>query len=156
MTAELFRGLGNPVIGFDIYPDEAWAKKTGVKYFNLEETLSNADIVTLHVPGNNDKTPMIGEKEINQMKNGAFLINVSRGGVVDEDVLYEALTNGKLTGAAVDVFSDEPYDGKLCDLENIILTPHLGSYAKEGKLQMEIDAVNNLISELKKDLNRKE
>jgi len=156
MTAELFRGIGNPVVGYDLYPDEVWAKKTGVKYFNLEETLSKADIVTLHVPGNSDKTPMIGASEINKMKDGAFLINVSRGGVVDEEVLYQSLFNGKLAAAAVDVFSEEPYSGKLCELDNILLTPHLGSYAKEGKLQMEIDAVNNLISELKKDLNRKE
>tara|TARA_R110000868_G_scaffold383578_12_gene650767 strand:- start:17806 stop:18729 length:924 start_codon:yes stop_codon:yes gene_type:complete len=148
MTAELFRGIGNPVIGFDLYPDEDWAKKVGVKVLSFEETLAEADIITLHVPGNSDKSSMIGEAEINKMKDGAFLVNVSRGGVVNEEDLYQALTNGKLTAAAIDVFSEEPYAGKLCDLDNVVLTPHLGSYAKEGKLQMEIDAVLNLINAL--------
>jgi D-3-phosphoglycerate dehydrogenase len=83
------------------------------------------------------------------MKDGAFLINIARGGVVDEDALFTVLKSGKLTGAAIDVYTKEPYDGLLCDLENIIMTPHLGSYAKEGKLKMEIDACQNLIDALK-------
>ena len=79
------------------------------------------------------------------MKDGAFLVNIARGGVVDEVALYDALKGGKLGGAAIDVYTKEPYDGPLCELENVIMTPHLGSYAKEGKLQMEIDAVKNFI-----------
>jgi D-3-phosphoglycerate dehydrogenase len=150
LVSELFRGIGNPVIGFDPYADSQWAKEKGVELKTFEEVISQADIVTLHVPGNKDKTPVIGEKEIAQMQNGAFLINISRGGVVDESALYQALKNGKLAGAAVDVFTQEPYNGSLCELDTIVLTPHLGSYAKEGKLQMEIDAVTNLINVLKK------
>ncbi len=149
LTAELFRGIGNEVIGFDLYPDADWAKKNNVQMLSLDETLSKADIITLHVPGNSDKTPMIGSNEISKMKKGAFLINVARGGVVDEEALLNALKSEKLSGAAIDVFSEEPYSGPFCDLENVVLTPHLGSYAKEGKLQMEIDAVSNLIEELK-------
>ncbi|WP_153798936.1 phosphoglycerate dehydrogenase [Foetidibacter luteolus] len=149
MVAEMFRGLGNPVIGFDLYPDTAWAEKNNVQLGDFDTVLQQADIVTLHVPGNKDKTAVIGEKEIALMKNGAFLVNISRGEVVDEAALYNALKSNKLSSAAVDVFSKEPYDGPLCELNNIILTPHLGSYAHEGKLQMEIDAVNNLIQQLK-------
>lgn len=149
MVAGLFRGIGNPVIGFDLYPNHEWANTVGVEIRSLEEVLSHSDIVSLHVPGNLDKTPFITEKEIDKMKTGSFLVNISRGEVVDETALYEALKNGKLSAAAVDVFSKEPYDGPLCSLENIILTPHLGSYAIEGKLQMEIDAVQNLINCLK-------
>ncbi|WP_163323652.1 phosphoglycerate dehydrogenase [Draconibacterium mangrovi] len=150
MVTELFRGLKNPVIGFDLYPDEVWAKENGVELASFEEVLKSADIVTLHIPGNADKTPVISKKEFDLMKDGSFLVNIARGGVVDEEALYNALTSGKLSSAAVDVFSKEPYDGKLCELENIILTPHLGSYASEGKLQMEIDACQNLIDVLKK------
>jgi len=150
MVAELFRGIGNPVIGFDLYPDEKWAKEKGVQIKTFDEVIEQADILTLHIPGNKDKSPVISVNELNKMKAGSFLINISRGGVVDEDALYHALVSKKLTGAAVDVFTREPYDGPLCDLENIILTPHLGSYASEGKLQMEIDAVQNLINALKK------
>lgn len=148
-VAELFRGLKNPVIGYDPFANEAWAKENGVELASFEEVLKQADILTLHVPGNKDKSPVIGAAELAQMKDGAFLINIARGGVVDEAALYDALKDGKLTGAAIDVYTKEPYDGPLCDLDNIIMTPHLGSYAKEGKLQMEIDAVKNFIAAVK-------
>jgi len=149
MVAELFRGIGNPVIGYDLYPDIEWAKKNKVVLKSFDEVISQTDILTLHIPGNRDKSPVISATELEKMKAGSFLINISRGGVVDEDALYHALINKKLTGAAVDVFTREPYNGPLCELDNIILTPHLGSYAAEGKLQMEIDAVDNLIKVLK-------
>ena len=144
-VAELFRGLKNPVIGYDPFANEAWAIENGVELASFEEVLKQADILTLHVPGNKDKSPVIGEAELAMMKVGSFLINIARGGVVDETALYDALKDGKLAGAAIDVYTKEPYDGPLCDLDNIIITPHLGSYAKEGKLQMEIDAVKNFI-----------
>lgn len=151
-TAELFRGLGNPVIGFDLYPEKDWAKKNKVELKSKEEVISKCDILSIHVPANEDGRPVLGKGEFDNMKDGSFLINLSRGGVVDEDALYKALLDGKLTGAAIDVFSEEPYDGKFCDLENVVLTPHLGSYAKEGKLQMEIDAVKNLVYVLKESI----
>ena len=74
------------------------------------------------------------------MKKNSLLINISRGGVVDESALYKVLNKNIISGAALDVFSNEPYNGKLINLDNVILTPHIGSYAKEGKLKMEIDA----------------
>lgn len=148
-VAEMFRGLKNPVIGYDPFPNEAWAKENGVELASLEEVLKEADILTLHLPGNKDKSPVIGKDELALMKDGSWLINIARGGVVDEVALYDALKDGKLSGAAVDVYTKEPYNGPLCDLDNIIMTPHLGSYAKEGKLQMEIDAVMNFINALK-------
>jgi len=149
-VAELFRALGNTVSGYDLYPDLDWAKSHDVEVLDLESVLSNSDIITLHVPGNSDGSPMLGKNEISKIKSGAFLINVARGGVVDESALLEALKYDHLAGAAIDVFSEEPYSGPFCDLDNVVLTPHLGSYAKEGKLQMEIDAVQNLIDVLKK------
>jgi len=148
LVAELFRGIGNPVIGFDFYPDKEWAKKNNIKLESFDDVIGQSDILTLHIPNNKDKSPIIGEKEIRKMKTGAFLINIARGEVVDEDALYNALKTNKLKGAAIDVFSREPYDGPLCELSNVVLTPHIGSYAEEGKLQMEIDAVNNLINAL--------
>lgn len=149
LVAELFRGLKNPVIGYDPYADRAWAEQNGVEIKSFKEVIEESDILTLHIPGNRDKSPVITAEELNWMKDGAFLINIARGGVVDEDALFAALKSGKLTGAAVDVYTKEPYDGPLCDLDNIILTPHLGSYAKEGKLKMEVDACQNLIDALK-------
>lgn len=147
-VAEMFRALGNQVIGFDLYPDVEWAKANSVQLVSIEQVLSMSDIVSLHIPPLKDKTVVVGEKEISLMKKTAFLINLARGGVVDEAVLYDALKTSKIAGAAIDVFEKEPYEGNLCELENVVLTPHLGSYAEEGKLQMEIDAVKNLIDNL--------
>lgn len=149
MVAEMFRSLGNPVIGFDLYPDEKWSAEKKIIIKDFESVIMEADIITLHIPGNMDKSPIIKSKELALMKEQAILINISRGGVVDENALYQLLKNNRLKGAAIDVFSDEPYNGPLCELDNVILTPHLGSYAREGKLQMEIDAVKNLIQALK-------
>lgn len=146
MVAEMFRSLGNHVIGYDLYPDLDWAEKNNVEILGIEQLLNQCDIITIHVPGNSDGSAVLNQKELSYLKHGAFLVNVSRGGVINEDALYEMLTNGKLSAAALDVFSNEPYSGKFCDLDNVILTPHIGSYAKEGKLKMEVDAVMNLIN----------
>lgn len=149
MVAEMFRSLGNPVVGYDLYPDMDWAEKNNVEILSLEQLLNQCDIITIHIPGNSDGSTVLNQEELSYLKDGAFLVNVSRGGVINEDALYKMLTNGKLSAAALDVFSNEPYSGKFCDLDNVILTPHIGSYAKEGKLKMEIDAVMNLINALK-------
>lgn len=149
MVSELFRGIGNPVIGYDPFANQEWANEKGVELKSFDEVLAEADILTLHIPGNKDKSPVISMAEFDRMKDGAFLINIARGGVVDEQALYDVLKSGKIAGAAVDVYTKEPYDGPLCDLDNIIMTPHLGSYAKEGKLKMEVDACQNLIDALK-------
>jgi D-3-phosphoglycerate dehydrogenase len=79
------------------------------------------------------------------MKKGAFLVNLSRGGIVDEDALYQALKNQHLAGAALDVFEQEPYTGPLKGLDNVVLTSHIGSYARETRLEMEMQAVKNLL-----------
>jgi len=149
MVAEMFRSLGNPVVGYDLYPNLEWAKKNNVEILSLEQLLNQCDIITIHIPGNSDGSPVINQEVLSSLKEGAFLVNVSRGGVIDEEALYKFLTNGKLSAAAIDVFNNEPYSGKFCDLDNVILTPHIGSYAKEGKVKMEVDAVINLINALK-------
>lgn len=149
MVAEMFRSLGNPVVGFDLYPNLEWAKKNNVEILSLEQLLNQSDIITIHIPANSDGSPVINQEVLSSIKKGAFVVNVSRGGVIDEEALYKFLTNGKLSAAAIDVFNNEPYSGKFCDLDNVILTPHIGSYAKEGKVKMEVDAVLNLINALK-------
>jgi len=119
----------------------------GFKNLPLEELLGWADIVSLHVSGSRE---ILGQKEFKQMKKGSFLIHCSRGGVVNEKALYEALQTNILAGAAIDVFEKEPYTGNLKELDNVILTPHIGSYAKEARIKMEYDAVCNLLAGLKK------
>jgi len=110
----------------------------------MNELLGWADIITLHCSIIHGKECIIGEKELALMKKSSFLVNASRGELVDESALYDSLRNGKISGAAIDVFSTEPYDGKLIEVDNIILTPHIGSYALESRIEMEIQSVRNL------------
>ena len=149
MVAEMFRALGNPVIGYDIYPDKQWAEKYDVELCEFKYVLEQSDIITLHVPGASDKKAIITKTELEFCKKSSIIINLTRGGVIDELALYNALIDKKIKAAAIDVFEEEPYTGPLNSLDNVILTPHIGSYASEGKLQMEIDSVKNLINALK-------
>ena len=114
----------------------------------MKNLLRWADIVSIHCSMPKICQNLIGNSELLLMQKGAFLINIARGGIVNENALYEALSSNHLGGAAVDVFGTEPYRGPLRDLDNIILTPHIGSYARESRIQMEIDAVKNLIGAL--------
>ncbi len=144
-SAELFAALGNEVLGFDLFPDHEWSNKSGLRYVTFEELLSESDILILHLSNSNPERPVIGNRELGLMKDESFLVNLSRGGVLDELALESYLDEGKFGGVALDVFSEEPYSGSLIGQDKIIFTPHLGSYAKEGKLQMEIDSCLNLI-----------
>lgn len=148
-VAEVMLKIGAEVYGTDLYPDTTWADNTGVKIVSLDELLRFSDILTIHLSSIKDKPFQIGEKEIATMKEGAFLINVSRGQMVEEMALYNALKGGHLSGAALDVFPQEPYSGMLCELENIVMTPHVATLTKESRVQMEDEAVQNVIACLK-------
>lgn len=143
-VAELLKPFGCEIAYADPFVEDGLL---GLCRLSLEDLLKWADIVTIHV-GVHEM--LIGEKEFQLMKKGAWLINTSRGGVVDEPVLYEYLKNGYLSGAALDVFEQEPYAGPLKDLNNVILTPHIGSYAKEARTAMEMESVRNLLNGLEK------
>jgi len=143
-VAQLLAPLGVEIAYYDIRTVEGAIPPLKSK----SELLSWADIITLHCSANADGKYAIGETELKLMKDNAWLINASRGGLVVETALYSALKKGNLAGAALDVFENEPYTGPLCELDNVILTPHIGSYAKEGRIQMEIQAVRNLIDGL--------
>ncbi|MDP8263015.1 MAG: phosphoglycerate dehydrogenase [Candidatus Ancaeobacter aquaticus] len=119
----------------------------------LPEICSWSDILCLHLSPSSTNMPIIGKNELSLMKKGTWIVNCSRGGVIDEAVLYDMLKNNDLAGAALDVFKDEPYYGSLTELDNVILTPHIGSYARESRIEMEINAVCNLINALK-DIKR--
>jgi len=115
----------------------------------LEELLPWADIVTLHCTAAEEGCdPMIGAHEIALMREGAWLVNASRGELVDEAALTRGLESRHLSGAAVDVFSEEPYQGPLLALDKVVLTPHVGSYAAECRSCMEAEAVRNLLDVL--------
>lgn len=140
--------FGCRVLGFDPYVDvTAIPRQIEIKD-NFKDLLEISDIITLHIPLTEETHHFISEKEINQMKHGSFIINTSRGEVLDEDALYHGLKEGKIAGAALDVFEKEPYEGPLLEMENVIITPHVASNAMEARIEMEIEAVNNLISEI--------
>ena len=149
-VAETLLGLGAKVVGTDIQPDYEWLPKNQVPLVILEELLKQSEILCLHVSYTLSNEYLVGRKELETMPKGAYLINTSRGEVIDHDALYSMLTNGHLSGAALDVFDHEPYTGPLTQLDNVILTPHIGSYAREARVEMEIQAAENLIEELRK------
>lgn len=144
-VADLLLSLGAKVSGTDINPDLDWSKMKKVPLLSLQELLRESDIVCIHVSYSPKNEHLIGKNEIDCMKIGAYLINLSRGGIVNEEALYTALKSNHLCGATVDVFEQEPYTGPLTELDNIVLTPHIGSYAMESRLDMEIQAVKNLL-----------
>ena len=115
---------------------------------DFDSFLSHSDIVLLHASKKSSHSLFIGAREIGLMKKGSWLVNMARGDMIDEDALYNALSSGHLSGAALDVFSREPYDGRLTELDNVILTPHVGSYAREARIAMEKKAVLNLLEAL--------
>jgi D-3-phosphoglycerate dehydrogenase len=143
-VGELVQALGAQAV----YCDPA-VNKDGYKKISLEELLSQSDIVTLHLSGGGKGAPLLSDKELNRIKQGSWLVNCARGGVVDEAALTKALQEGRLAGAALDVFTQEPYTGPLAKLDNVILTPHIGSYAVESRVEMEVESVKNLIKGLK-------
>lgn len=112
----------------------------------LEEALPQADIVSLHSSG---ETIIMTEKEFNLIKPGTFLLNAARGNLVDEDALIKSLEEGKIKGAWIDTFYQEPYSGPLAKFKQAILTPHVGSYTIECRRSMEMESVENLINALK-------
>ena len=127
--------LNMNIIGFDVVPiDEEFAKEVGLMKADLNTLLQSSDYISIHVPLLDSTYHLLDAQKMSTMKKTAKIINTSRGGVVDEDALYEALKNGTLGGAALDVFEKEPAIGtKLAELDNVILTPHIGAQTKEAQ-----------------------
>ena len=130
--------------------DPITSSASGVRFVDLSTLLATSDIVTLHVPYTMDNHHMIGGKEMASMKKGAFLVNIARGGLIDEDALRSSLNSGHLAGAALDCFEVEPYAGPLKDLDNVVMTAHMGTYATETRGQMEREAARRLVDHLRK------
>jgi D-3-phosphoglycerate dehydrogenase len=132
----LTRALNMNIIGYDVVPiDEEFSKEVGLLKADLDTLLSSADYVSLHVPLLDSTHHMINAEKLKLMKNTARIINTSRGGVIDEEALYNSLKEGNIAGAALDVFEVEPATGnKLTTLPNFVATPHMGAQTKEAQL----------------------
>ena len=132
----LARALNMNIIGYDVVPiDDEFSKEVGLMKADLDTLLSSADYVSFHVPLLDSTHHMINAEKLKMMKNTARIINTSRGGVIDEEALYNSLKDGSLAGAALDVFEVEPAtENKLITLPNFIATPHIGAQTKEAQL----------------------
>ena len=141
-VAKRANALGMTVLVYDPFVKEA----EGVKLVSLEELLANADYISLHLPKTKESENMIGKAQFDKMKTGVRIINCARGGIVDEAALYEALTNGKVAGAAMDVYAEEPpTDWKLAKLDNVICSPHIGAATKEAQGRVGAEVAEKLI-----------
>ena len=122
------------VVAYDPFVGEDRFREAGIEREpTLEGVLGAADFVTLHLPLTDETAGMIGREAIASMRDGARLINAARGALVDEDALVEAIRSGKLAGAALDVFSTEPYSGPLLELDEVVVTPHLAASTDEAQ-----------------------
>jgi len=143
--------IGMKVLVYSPNCTDEKAEKMGAKRKDIKDLLKESDFVSLHIPHNKNSHYLLNKENIELMKNGAYLINSARGGVVDEEALYNALKSGKLSGAAVDVFEQEPpsKENKLLSLDNVILTPHIGASTKEAQIQAGTVCAEQIIKVLK-------
>ncbi len=149
-VAKRASALGMTVIAYDPLVSPEVGVRLHVRLVTLDRLLQEADIVTIHTPLTPQTKEMLGKDELTKMKKGAFLINCARGGIVNEDALFEVLSAGKIAGAALDVYSIEPPTGsKLLTLQNIILTPHLGATTTEAQEDVGSEIAEQVIAYLK-------
>jgi len=145
-VAQRLRGFEVRLIAYDPYqPTEVFIKNQ-VEKVSFETLLKESDIITIHVPLTNKTRHMIGENEFRKMKRDALLINVSRGGIVDEKALYKALKNGWISGAGLDVLEKEPLrkDNPLLELDNVIITPHIAWYSTSSITELQRKAAEEI------------
>ena len=148
-VAEICRlGLNMTVIGYDPFVSEEHAAQLGVALVDLDSVIADADFLSLHVPATPETVGLMNADRIAQMKDGAYLLNMARGPLIDEEALLNALDSGKLAGAGLDVFASEPppVNSRLRDHPSIIATPHIASLTMDGRLRMERMAVERILA----------
>ena len=141
---ELLRHLGSEIMVFDPYAPPP--ERDGITVSrSLAEGLASCDVVSIHASGTNT---ILGKEQFQALKPGAVVLNSARGALIDEDALVQALEKGIVSNAWLDVFENEPYLGKLTEYPQVLLTPHVSTYTRQCRRQMEEDAVNNLLRDL--------
>jgi D-3-phosphoglycerate dehydrogenase len=145
--AKKAHALGMRVIAFSPPPRK---EDCIVAYVDdLGQLFSQSDVISIHVPAAEGTINLINQENIARMKDGVFIVNTSRGEIIDEDALYDAVKSGKVLGAALDVYRSEPYKGRLLELNNVYLTPHIGASTKEAQKRIGEELVTILQRELK-------
>jgi len=148
-------GFEMTVLCHDVCQDLEWSREAGITYVDLDELLSRSDFVSVHVPLVESTRGLIGRRELHRMKSTAFVINTARGGVIDEEALYDALTSGVIAGAALDVLENEPAtDSPLVSLDNVIITGHMGAYTLDAVTRMSLMAAQNVVDVLQDGVSR--
>ncbi len=146
--AEIARPLFRRIVAVEPVPDLPTCERLAVELLSLDEALAAADVVSLHLPSAPETRGLFDAARLARMKRGAYLVNTARGELVDEAALLAAIESGRLAGAALDVFAEEPYRGPLLERPEVIVTPHVGSRTVETRRRMELEAVENLIRTL--------
>jgi D-3-phosphoglycerate dehydrogenase / 2-oxoglutarate reductase len=146
----LLAGFECTVHAYDVVRDDDAAAALGVRYVGLDELLATSDVISLHLPYAKAAHHLIGAAQLAAMKPSAILVNTARGGLVDEAALAAHLERHAKAAAYLDCFEKEPYTGPLVGAKNAVLTAHIGSYAREARIRMEREAVDNLLRVLGK------
>ncbi len=145
-VVNLLKPFNCEILANDIVDLSNYAKANGIKLVSKETILKSCDIITIHTPLNNSTINMISNKEFNLMKDTSFIINTSRGGIIEENALYYALKNKLISGAALDVYIDEPKPfKKLCQIRNLICTPHIAGNSIESVKGMGMASIDHLV-----------
>lgn len=143
-------GMGMRVIASDPFVTAEYAKSLGVELKSLDEVIKESDFITFHIPKTKETANMVNAESIAKMKKGVRIVNVARGGIVDEKALYQALKNKQVAAAALDVFEKEPCESSpLFELDNVVVTPHLGASTIEAQVNVAIDVAEQVIEVLK-------
>lgn len=147
MVASFLRTFGPKIMVFDPVTK---IDQDDIEMVSLDKLLLESDVITLHIPYSQQNHHLINDEAIRKMKSTAFLVNVARGGLIDESALLTAMMEKRLAGASLDCFEEEPYTGPLLNCSNVQITAHMGSYAREARMMMEHEACVNLVAGLKK------
>jgi len=140
------KGFGNPkILVNDISPNANLEQEFNIEWADKDQIYKEADIVSLHLPLTSVTKNMCCKNNLLSMKKDAIIINTSRGGIINEKDLYEVMQAGHLSGAAIDVFEQEPYDGQLREIERCLLTSHMGSMSVDCRTRMEIEATEEAV-----------
>ncbi|MFM1652761.1 phosphoglycerate dehydrogenase [Brevibacillus sp. B_LB10_24] len=149
-VAKRAKAFNMKVIGYDPFLTEERAQKLGVQMGTVDDIVVQADFITVHTPLTKETHHLIGTREFEMMKKGVRIVNCARGGIIDEKALYEAITTGKVAGAALDVFEVEPpTDNPLIGLPQVVVTPHLGASTVEAQENVAIDVSEELLKALR-------
>ena len=151
IVIRLLQPFGSKILACDLVPDLKFGKEFRLEWVDKETVFRNSDLVTLHIPSNHRNQHYVDRDALALMKTDSLLINTSRGPILDEIALYDALVQKHLAGAALDVFKKEPYEGPLSKLDNVVLTAHIAASASGSRYLMELGAAEDCIRVLKRE-----